>query len=495
MIMISRIFFILNLLNVFTPKGFWYLFISIYKYGFNLMTLLAYSAYRFPQKIAICFENKNFTYKEFLQNTQKIAYVLHAACYIRKKDKVGVLLHNSVEQIETIFALSYLGADIYLLNPDITAEQLQPLQEKHQLKAIICENQHLDRLSGQISKKLININQLETASPIDTIPKGFGGKIIVLTGGTTGGFKTAKHKASAKAFIYPTYALIKELQIDKYESVYIAVPIFHGYGLATLLMSVALGKSMYICKKFETKQTLESIEKYRIEVATFVPTMLRRLLLENTKALASFKCIVCGAAPLPTETAKQVIDKLGTILYNLYGSSEAGFCIIANPKDLEKNIATIGKPIEGVRVRIDSPNAEGIGELCIKSDWTINPKDWIYTGDLARLDDNGLVFLYGRKDDMIISGGENVYPIYTEEVMLKHPAVAEVVVVGVADEDFGQILKAFVVVKPNQGVTEQALKLWLADKLVKFQIPKKIEFVTQIPYTSVGKVQRKSFKN
>jgi acyl-CoA synthetase (AMP-forming)/AMP-acid ligase II len=461
------------------------------------MTLLAYSARWFPKKTAICIENEIFTYQELLFNSQKTAHILYKTYHIRKKDKVGLLLYNSIEQIESIFALSYLGADIYLLNADMTTEQLQHLQEKHKLKAILCENKYVDALSLELSITVISSEQLKTLEKTDTvhIPKSYGGKIIVLTGGTTGGFKTAKHKASATAFIHPTYALIKQLQIAKYESVYIAVPIFHSYGFATLLMSVFLGKNIYVAKKFETQKSITIIEKYAIEVVVFVPTMLRRVLLSgNIEALKSVKCIVCGAAPLPLETAKQTFEKLGHILYNLYGSSEAGFCIMASPQDLEKNIATIGKPIEGVNIRINHPDKEGIGELCIKSAWTINPKEWICTGDLARLDKNGLVFLYGRMDDMIISGGENIYPIHTEEVILKHPAVAEAVVIGVPDEDFGEVLKAFVVTKPNQEITEQALKIWLSDKLTRFQIPKKIELVSQIPYTSVGKVQRKFFK-
>jgi acyl-CoA synthetase (AMP-forming)/AMP-acid ligase II len=458
------------------------------------MTLLAYSARWFPQKVAICIENEIFTYQQLLLNSQKVAHILHKTHQIRKKDRVGLLLYNSIEQIESIFALSYLGADMYLLNADMTIEQLQHLQEKHKLKAILCENKLFESLSLQLSITVISSKQLKAPEKADTIhiPKSYGGKIVVLTGGTTGGFKTAKHKASATAFVHPTYALIKQLQIPKYKSVYIAVPIFHSYGFATLLIAIFLGKNIYISKKFDTLKALTLIKEHRIEVVTFVPTMLRRVLSENAEALQSLKCIVCGAAPLPLEIAKQTFEKLGHILYNLYGTSEAGFCIIASPQDLEKNIATIGKPIEGVSVRIHHPNGEGVGELCIKSAWTINPKEWIYTGDLARLDDNGLVFLYGRKDDMIISGGENIYPIHTEEAILKHPAVAEVVVVGVPDEDFGQVLKAFVVTKPNQEITEQALKAWLADKLARFQIPKRIELVSHIPYTSVGKVSKKS---
>jgi len=487
---------ILHSIQVFTPSGIWYLIKSIFSCGINMMTLLAYSAYRFPNKIALHHEGEIFTYKTLFNTCQKVCAWLHLEHKIKYQDRVGIFYQNKPEIIQSIFALAHLGTDIYLLNADMSKEQLIGLHQKHNFKALLIDLEHYPwQLAFTIP--LIDITSVENSASVGSkkIPTSYKGKLIVLTGGTTGSFKTVPYKTSVAKFIYPTHALIKKLNLEKYQSVYIAVPIFHSYGFSTLLISILLGKNVFITTKFQTQKALEIIEKNAIEVATFVPTVLHRVLLGKPTSLKSLRCIISGAAPLSVSLAEQTQSLLGDVLYNLYGSSEAGFSIIATPKDLEKHISTVGKAIEGVKVKIHNPNTKGIGELWIQSKWTISGEDWIHTGDLAQINNEGFLFLHGRIDDMIISGGENIYPIHIENALLQHDDILEAAIIGVSSEEFGQVLKAFVVSKPNTKIHTEELKIWLSNQVARFEVPKFIEIVDVLPHTSLGKINKKSLKN
>jgi acyl-CoA synthetase (AMP-forming)/AMP-acid ligase II len=458
-----------------------------------MMTLLAYSTYRFTQKVVLNHEGKIFTYKTLFEISRKVCTWLYQEHQIQYQDKIGIFYQNKPEIIQSIFALAYLGADIYLLNADMSKEQLLILHQKHNFKAILIDTEQYSWQSD-FSIPLIHLALFDSTKPlsIHRTPKSYRGKLIVLTGGTTtGAFKTIPHQTSVTKFIYPTHALIKKLNLVNYHSVYIAVPIFHSYGFSTLLISILLGKKVFISTKFHTQKAIDIIEKNAIEVATFVPTMLHRIIQEKPYSLKSVRCIISGAAPLAISLAKQTQQILGNVLYNLYGSSEAGFCIIATPLDLQKHIATIGKPIEGVKAFIHSPDTQGIGELCIRSKWTFSDKNWIHTGDLAQISTDGFIFLHGRVDDMIISGGENIYSSSIENIILQHHDISEVAVIGIPDKEFGQVVKAFIVIKPHTKVCVEELKTWLTKYLARFAVPKMIEIVDVLPRTSLGKINKK----
>jgi acyl-CoA synthetase (AMP-forming)/AMP-acid ligase II len=211
------------------------------------------------------------------------------------------------------------------------------------------------------------------------------------------------------------------------------------------------------------------------------------------------KCIITGSAPLSPALARDTLEQLGPILFNLYGTSEAGFSILGTPGTMQSKPDALGRPIRGVRVRIINDTGQevrpgAIGQLCIRSAWTVDRESWVETGDLAYQDADGDIFLCGRVDDMIISGGENVYPLELERVIAQHPGVDSVAVFGIPDEEFGQRLKAVVVKKPGTRLDSSMLFDWLKPRVARYQMPAVIDFRDELSYTSVGKIDKKALR-
>ncbi|WP_083813314.1 class I adenylate-forming enzyme family protein [Commensalibacter intestini] len=210
--------------------------------------------------------------------------------------------------------------------------------------------------------------------------------------------------------------------------------------------------------------------------------------------MRSLQCIITGGAAISETLVTETLRSLGTILFSLYGTSEAGVCMIAAPDDLIKCSKTIGKPIPGLKAQIVKNGqviTQGVGELYIKCAWSVKGKAWIATGDLASKDVNGYYYLHGRVDDMIVSGGENVYPLSLEQVLLEHPLIIEAFVTFVSDIEFGQRLVAFIVLEPNQILFEEGVHDWLTTKVARYQMPKKIIMIDEVPMTVIGKPDKK----
>ena len=249
-------------------------------------------------------------------------------------------------------------------------------------------------------------------------------------------------------------------------------------------------------QKFEAKEAVELIQRRKADAAVLVPIMLQRMLVADVNALLSLKTVICGGAPLNEVLVTETLRRLGSVLFNLYGTSEAGFSVMATPQDLERHPGSIGRPIPGVEARIADRAGHVVppgtkGQLFLRNSWSVNGAAgrWVATGDLAYVNKEGYCFLQGRIDDMILSGGVNVYPIVTENALLQHPDVRECAVVGAADDEFGQRLVAFVVV--NVPMTPEELREWLKEKVARYEMPRSIELVTELPYTAIGKPDKK----
>jgi acyl-CoA synthetase (AMP-forming)/AMP-acid ligase II len=271
-----------------------------------------------------------------------------------------------------------------------------------------------------------------------------------------------------------------------------------------ILLGVVLGRTLYVTERFQAARACTLIATHRISAVIVVPLMLQRMLNHDSRALESLRCIICGSAPLSPTLATATLTQLGPILFNLYGSSEAGFSLLATPELLGRKPDFIGQPIQGVQAKVVDqrgavvPSAV-IGELQIRSAWSAG-RQWVATGDLACQDADGDFRLCGRVDEMIVSGGENVYPVEVEAILAAHPAVEAVAVVGVPDADFGQRLQAFIVCRPHTALNETldeeldeaTLLAWLKPKVARYQVPAKICFRSALPYTALGKVNRRA---
>lgn len=492
-----------------SPRGLYRLIASVIRSKTNLMALLDFSARTYPNEIAIVEGSRQISYKELYQESLQLAAQLQKEHQLKAGQKVGLLCKNHIPFVQSLCALSMLGVDVYLLNIAMNGDQLEHLLQKHRFHTIIHDEEGaiLVRASSfdqlQIHTHLPNGNSIvELAKmPIPanyTLKKSSAGKLIILTGGTTGNFKTAVRKPSLFTFLNPFFALLNQLNLGSYRSVYILTPIYHGFGVAALLISMILGVKIVLSQYFKAETASQLMLKHQVEVLVLVPIMLQRLLQQDLKNFQYNKVILSGGAALNPRLVKQTSSLLPNQLANLYGTSEAGFCIMATGEGLQQFPTTIGKKIKGVDIKILDENkkelpTKKVGMLCVKSSWTMTNKSdqWIETGDLAYMEEDGYCFLCGRIDDLVISGGVNVYPVELEHILLQHEAIFQAAVIGIPDVEYGQGLKAFVSLQAEKELSVLALKEWLKEKATGPQKPKEIVFLESIPLTALGKVDKK----
>jgi acyl-CoA synthetase (AMP-forming)/AMP-acid ligase II len=478
--------------------------------GVNLMAMLRIAAKLHPRRVAVIDEREQLTYTELWQQAESLAVALHGDHGLRSGHKAAIACRSHAAAIKAIFAVSRVGAHVFLLNPEMSADQLLTLAERLRFDFCVYDEQ----LACAFENSALSNRSLPAYHPtkdsIDRIAsrprcvkarlKRFKtGSVVVMTGGTTGTPKAASRKPSLFNFLPPFVALLTQVHLDKYQSVYVATPIYHGFGVATLFIGVILGARMYFTRRFDAERSCSLIARNRIEVVTVVPLMLQRMLKQDAGSLSCLRCIITGGALLSPALARETLEVVGPKLFNLYGTSEAGFCVMATPDVLARKPESIGKPVRGVRAAILNEAGQavgkgGIGRLCIRSSWTTSQGAWTETGDLAYRDDEGDIVLCGRVDDMIVSGGENVYPIELEKVLVQHPDVESVGVVGIPDAEFGQRLKAVVVRKRDRALEEATLRDWLKARVARYQIPAVIEFCEELPYTPLGKLDKKALR-
>ncbi|MEH7380919.1 AMP-binding protein [Bacillus sp. JJ1533] len=502
-----KLFYVLYKIKLLTPIGLYNLLSSFSKCGVNLMTLLHFAEKKYANRIALVDDHETLTYKQLLEQSTNLAHSLIEKSKLKSGQKVGILCRNHASLVKSIFAVSQVGGDLYLLNTEISKQQFNGFAEQHHFDLIIYDAELSPIIQDYSKQKILSYhpdlpaisNFLQSKPNPDSLPRATKGKLVLQTSGTTGMSKDAAHKPSLFHYLHPFVAFIKRLKILDYQSAYIATPIYHGYGIAVLLLFIPLGKKVVITRGFKDKKACELIHQHQIEVVTVVPLMLQKMLQYNKEYLKSLKCIASGGAKLPSKLVEVTIQKLGPVLYNLYGTSETGLNFIATPQDLMYSATTNGKKITGLNVSILDHNKNEvpsgtIGQLCMKNDWSIRKDTWIETGDVGYRDENDYYFICGRMDDMVISGGENVYPIEVEQVLIQHPQILDVAIIGTDDEQFGHRLLAFIVLEEDESLTEEELLGWLRQRIARYQLPKKVTIVDQLPYTPLGKLDKKQLK-
>ncbi len=510
------------------------------------MALLSFVEKYYAEKIALVDDQETLSYKELLFQSEKLAVALKEEFPLKSGQKVGFLCKNHGSLVKSIFAVSQLGADVYLLNAEFSRDQISNLLEQNDFALLIYDlewdtyfmetsyrgakllsyhdklpainnilktnemmEQELKREHKQKLKQKEKPNHKPkhklNRKPIKKLKRRLArssfSKVILLTGGTAGRSKEAAHKPSIFNYLNPFLALLTRLNLINYQTAYVATPIYHGYGVSLLLLFVAMGKKVVITRRFEAEKACSLIREHKVEVISVVPLMLKKMLRYNVDDLKSLTRILSGGAELHPKLVKETSYHLGDVLCNLYGSSEAGLNIIATPADLQYSALTIGKKINGVQLKVlDDRQVEvkdgGIGQFYVNNRWSMKNRNnsWIGTGDLGYRDENGYYFLRGRVDDMIVSAGENVYPMELEQILKQHPQIEDAAVIGIKDEDFGQRLNAFVLLANNATLTKEELLEWLNTKVARFQIPKELVFLNELPYTTIGKLDRKQLR-
>ncbi|MDR2920316.1 MAG: AMP-binding protein [Tannerella sp.] len=500
---------ILSKTKLLTPKGIFSLLDSLRLTGVNLFAIL-HTAYKlYPDKIAITTTDSTYTYRELFLYSWQLACWLKQNELITRKQKIAITGENSPELIFTIFASALLGADIYLLNAQMSHLQLMELTDRFNFHVFFHDddrsysndsipiNKNCRILS---SAKCFDSSRKQThackAKSFRMIGNNFN-KLVVLTSGSTGAPTAAGRKASVNNYLQVFISLFKQLKLYRYESLYLAPPLYHGFGIATLCISLLLGKHTFISSGFDATGACRLISKHKIQVMTLVPLMIQRMIEQDAGALSSLECLISGGAPLPVFLLRNIQQTLGDKLYNLYGSSEVGVCTLATPEDLKHFPETIGKPLQGVKIKIllsDKQEApvETEGELCIRCNWSTNKHKWLQTGDKGYKNKQGYYFLTGRIDNMIVSGGENVYPSELEAILRQHPGIRDVIVISMDDAEFGKRLKTIIIPTSDSILNEEQVMHWLKGRVSRYQMPKIIRLTDRFPMNPVGKPDKEA---
>jgi fatty-acyl-CoA synthase len=495
------------------------------RHGFSPATACRLAAARTPDRPAVIDERGALSFAALDRRSAAIAAALSADFGVGPGRGLAVMCRNHRGFVEALLAAARLGADLLLLNTEFPGPQLAQALRGQSLGAIVLDEEFAPRLDDagftgpRIHAWLDSPSAHATPATLDALaaqprrappaPRRRS-KIIILTSGTTGAPKGAPRAPSLRALLGPLTTLLSQIGLRAGEPLLVAPPLFHGFGLAYLALSLFLGSALVLRRKFDPEATLATIAEHRVASLVAVPVMLRRILEvpESTRRrydTSSLRAAICAGAPLDRKLATDFMDGFGDVVYNLYGSTETGFGSIAAPSDLRAAPGTVGRPPFGTTLKILTATREEaplgqtgwifIGGPLVFAGYSDGGNKELAaglmnTGDLGHFDDARRLFIDGREDDMIVSGGENVFPHEVEEVLARHHGVDDVAVLGVPDEEFGQRLKAFVVRRAAASPSEDELKAHVKAHLARYKVPREVIFVDQLPRNSVGKVQR-----
>jgi acyl-CoA synthetase (AMP-forming)/AMP-acid ligase II len=480
---------------------------------------------RYPDETAIIDELGTLTYAELHTRTNALAHSL-SDMGIVEGDGVAIMCRNHRGFIEATVAVSKLGADALYLNTAFAGPQLAEVVGREKPKAIVYDEEFSGLLeeAGRRRKRIVawhdspeladpTIDELITAGdPDDVVPPQREGRAVILTSGTTGSPKGASRENPQS--LDPVVSLLSRIPLRTRQVTHIAAPLFHSWGFAHFSLGLILGSTYVLRRKFDPEGALQAVSRWRCDSLVVVPVMLQRImeLPESTRAkydLSSLKAVAASGSALPGDLALEWMDAWGDNLYNLYGSTEVAWASIATPADMRAAPGSAGTPPRGTIVKLYDEDGAEVGpgetgrifvanEMLFEGYTGGGSKDVIdglmATGDVGRFDAEGRLFVEGRDDEMIVSGGENVFPKEVEDALSRHEAVADAAAIGVDDKDFGQRLRAFVVLEKGAEASEKDLKEHVSRNLARYKVPREIVFLDELPRNATGKVLKRELK-
>jgi acyl-CoA synthetase (AMP-forming)/AMP-acid ligase II len=496
---------------------------ALRRWGTTLASGYMGAAARYPDAVGILDERGSLTFEQIERRTTALARGL-AGYGLRSGDRVAIMCRNHRGFIESSTACSKLGLDAIYLNTSFAGPQVGDVVANEAPHAVVYDQEFTPLVREAANGRLgfvawcddppsaehpILDELIATRSRQPLPPPEREGRAVILTSGTTGTPKGANRANPGS--IGPAAALLSAIPLHARGTTMIAAPLFHSWGFAHMLMGTVLSSTLVLRRRFDPVGTLQAVEEHGADALVVVPVMLQRILELGQSELAkhdtsALEVIAVSGSALPGPLAQRVMDGFGDVLYNLYGSTEVAWATVASPPDLRAAPGTAGRPPRGTVVKILdeedrelAPNQTGrifVGSEMLFEGYTGGGnKDRVgalmATGDVGHFDTSGRLFVDGRDDDMIVSGGENVFPSEIEDLLAGFPGVSEVAVIGVPDEQFGQRMRAYVVAGPGATLTGEQLREHVHDNLARYKVPRDIEFVDALPRTATGKVLKR----
>jgi acyl-CoA synthetase (AMP-forming)/AMP-acid ligase II len=496
--------------------------LALAKWGPTPAAAYAAAAIHDPDEPAIIDERGALTFHEVHRRTNALAHAF-ADHQIAEGDAIAILCRNHRGFIDATVACSKLGVHALYLNTMFAAPQISDVCDREKPVAIVYDEEFAELCAPALKQRqgfvawsdgdhdgdpLIE-TLIAAGDPSDVPAPAEKGRVVILTSGTTGTPKGANRKQPES--LEPAAALFSKIPLKAREHTHIAAPLFHSWGFAHFTLGMGLSSTLVLRRRFEPEAMLQTVERHGCTALAVVPVMLQRALELPAETLDRYPCktlrvIAASGSALPGELATRTMDRFGDVLYNLYGSTEVAWATIATPEDLRAAPGTAGTPPFGTVVRLYDDHGREVppgetGRIFVGNDMAFDgytgggTKDVIdglmSTGDVGHFDAEGRLFVDGRDDEMIVSGGENVFPREVEDLLSNHDAVAEAAVIGVPDEQFGQRLKAFVVLRDGCAVDERELKAHVKAHLAAYKVPREIVFVDELPRNATGKVLKR----
>jgi len=475
---------------------------------------------RYPDDIAIIDELGSLSFAEVQRRTNALAHAWSDEGF-GEGDSVAILCRNHRGYVDASVACSKLGARALFLNTAFAGPQISEVCEREQPAAIVFDEEFTELVQAALRGRMAylawsdgdppaGVTALEEliarGDPSDPVPPAHKGRTVILTSGTTGSPKGANRKQPES--LDPVAALLSKIPLRARRRTLIAAPMFHSWGLANFIIGVGLSSTLVLRRGFDARDTLRAIDEHRCTVLVVVPVMLQRILELGSEVIGSYdtsslRVIAVSGSALPGALATRVMDTFGDILHNLYGSTEVAWATVATPQELRAAPGTAGRPPRGTVVRLYDaedrevdPGETGrifVGNELVFDGYTSGGTKaaidgLLSSGDVGHFDEDGRLFIDGRDDEMIVSGGENVFPREVEDAIACMAGVEEVAIIGVRDADFGQRLKAFVVASPGVKLAEREIKEHVKDSLASYKVPRDVVFLSELPRTATGKV-------
>jgi len=510
-----------GLLALMRPDKYVRMGVEIRRAGITATTGISLASVRCPNRPALVDELGAMTWRELDESCNALAVAL-LDLGTRPDAKIGLLCRNHRGFVQSLAAIGRIGADTVLLNTSFAGPQLAAVVAREGVDLLIHDEEFAPIVSAIDGPRTVVAWTDEDAPEDNTLTSLIAartgrrpprpersGRIVLLTSGTTGTPKGASRPGGGD--IGNLVSVLDRIPWRAEETVVVAAPMFHAWGFGQLLIGATMACTVVMTRRFDPEETLALVEKHRATGLAVVPVMIERIMdlapeIRRRYELSSLRFVTASGSRMRPSAVTGFIDEFGDVIYNSYNATEAGMISIATPADLRVSSETAGRPILGTQIRLlDESGAEvplgHVGHIHVLNETRFDGytngetkahvDGYIASGDMGRVDENGRLYVVGREDDMIVSGGENVFPLEVEQCLAAHPGVRDAVCVGVEDESFGQRLDAWIVSEKDASVTADELRNHVKSQLASYKAPRNVTFIKTIPRNAAGKIDRK----